>query len=116
MKRFYIFLKNRMKLSLRDMNMPIFAIIMPLVILAILGVLYGGRPAAEGASYTALEQSFGALCAIAICAGGLMACPKRWPVTGSAGYPSAFGSRRSARRLFWGWTWLCTWSIAPCRS
>ena len=76
MKRFYIFLKNQLKLSLRDMNMPIFTIIMPLVILAILGVLYGGRPAAEGAAYTALEQSFGALCAIAICAGGLMGLPQ----------------------------------------
>ena len=76
MKRFSVFLKNQLKLSLRDMNMPIFAIIMPLVVLAILGVLYGGRPAAEGAAYTALEQSFGALCAIAICAGGLMGLPQ----------------------------------------
>lgn len=32
MKRFFTFLKTELKLSLRDMNMPIFAVIMPLVI------------------------------------------------------------------------------------
>ena len=45
MKCFFIFLKTELKLSLRDMNMPIFAVIMPLVIFVILGVIYGARPA-----------------------------------------------------------------------
>lgn len=76
MKRFFIFLKTELKLSLRDMNMPIFAVIMPLVIFVILGILYGEKPAFDGASYTFLEQSFGAACAIAICAGGLMGLPQ----------------------------------------
>ena len=75
MKRFYIFLKTELKLSLRDMNMPIFAVIMPLAIFAILGVIYGAKPAYSGAGYTFLEQSFGAAGAIAICAGGLMGLP-----------------------------------------
>lgn len=75
MKRFFIFLKTELKLSIRDMNMVIFAVIMPLVILIILGIIYGSRPAFEGASYSFLEQSFGAACAVSMCAGGLMGLP-----------------------------------------
>ena len=76
MKRFFTFLKTELKLSLRDMNMPIFAVIMPLVIFVILGVIYGAKPAYDGADYTFLEQSFGAVSAVAICAGGLMGLPQ----------------------------------------
>ena len=76
MKRFFTFLKTELKLSLRDMNMPIFAVIMPLVIFIILGVIYGTEPAYDGAGYTFLEQSFGAVGAVAICAGGLMGLPQ----------------------------------------
>ena len=75
MKRFFTFLKTELKLSLRDMNMPIFAVIMPLVIFVILGIIYGTKPAYDGADYTFLEQSFGAAGAIAICASGLMGLP-----------------------------------------
>lgn len=38
MKRFFTFLKTELKLSLRDMNMPIFAVIMPPVMQKIIGV------------------------------------------------------------------------------
>lgn len=69
MKSYFTLLKNECKLSLRDMNMVIFAIAMPLVILVILGIIYGGRPAAEEADYTFLEQSFGSVCAVSMCAG-----------------------------------------------
>ena len=55
--------------------MVIFAIIMPVVILIILGFIYGNKPAFEGADYSFIEQSFGALSTIAICAGGLMGLP-----------------------------------------
>lgn len=75
MKSYFTLLKNECKLSLRDMNMVLFAIAMPLVILVILGIIYGGKPAAEGADYTFLEQSFGAVCAVSMCAGGLMGLP-----------------------------------------
>lgn len=75
MKHFFTFLKTELKLSLRDMNMVVFAVIMPLVIFVILGIIYGTKPAYDGASYTFLEQSFGAACAVAICAGGLMGLP-----------------------------------------
>ena len=75
MKRFFTFLKTELKLSLRDMNMPIFAIIMPLVIFVILGIIYGAKPAYDSAGYTFLEQTFGAVSAVAICASGLMGLP-----------------------------------------
>lgn len=75
MNTFKTMLKIEGKLSVRDMNMVIFAIAMPVVILVILGVIYGQKPAYAGADYTFLEQSFGALCSVAICAGGLMGLP-----------------------------------------
>lgn len=75
MKRFFVLLKHEMKLSIRDMNMVIFAVLMPLAILAVLGVLYGGKPAYDGAPFTFMEQSFGAVCAVSMCAGGLMGLP-----------------------------------------
>lgn len=75
MRTFGTLMKNELKLNIRNMNMVIFAIIMPLIVLVILGFLYGTKPAADGVTYTFLEQSFGALCTISICAGGLMGLP-----------------------------------------
>lgn len=75
MKTFAKMLKVEGKLSIRDMNMICFAIIMPFVIMIIIGLIYGGKPAYEGADYTFFEQSFGGLCSIAIIAGGLMGLP-----------------------------------------
>ena len=75
MRTFGTLLKNELKLSIRNMNMVIFAIIMPLLVLVILGFLYGTKSAADGTAYTFLDQSFGALCTISICAGGLMGLP-----------------------------------------
>lgn len=68
-------LKIELKLSICDMNMVIFAVIMPLLILVILGIIYGNKPAFEGASYSFIDQSLGALSSISICAGGLMGLP-----------------------------------------
>ena len=75
MKTFKTMLKNELKLSLRGMDMVIFAICMPLVVLIILGIIYGSKPASPDAGYSFLEQSFGALVSIAICAGGVMELP-----------------------------------------
>ena len=68
-------MKNEWKLNIRNMNMVIFAVIVPLTVLVILGFFYGGKPAAAGAAYIFMEQSFAALCTISICAGGLMGLP-----------------------------------------
>ena len=75
MNSFKTLLKNELKLNIRNMNMVIFAIIIPVIVLIVLGFIYGFKPAAEGMEYTFLEQSFGALCTISICAGGLMGLP-----------------------------------------
>lgn len=75
MKAFKTMLKTELKMSLRGMDMFIFAICMPLVVLVILGIIYGNKPAFEGAPYSFLEQSFSALATIAICAGGVMGLP-----------------------------------------
>ena len=75
MKTFRTMLKTELTLSLRGMDMFIFAICMPLVVLIILGIIYGNKPASDGAEFTFLEQSFGALITISICAGGVMGLP-----------------------------------------
>lgn len=75
MKTFRTMLKTELKLSLRGIDMFIFAICMPIVVLIIIGIIYGNKPAFEGAGYTFLEQSFGALTTISICAGGVMGLP-----------------------------------------
>ena len=75
MKTFGVLFKNELNLNVRNMNMVIFAIIMPLVVLIILGFIYGTKPATDSVAYTFMEQSFGALCTISICAGGLMGLP-----------------------------------------
>ena len=75
MKSFQTLLKNELKLNIRNMNMVIFAVIMPFVVQVILGFIYGTKPAGENVTYTFMEQSFGALCSISICAGGLMGLP-----------------------------------------
>lgn len=75
MKAFATILKNELRMSLRGMDMLIFAVIMPLVVLVILGLVFGQKPAFEGAEYSFLDQSFGALCSISICAGGVMGLP-----------------------------------------
>ena len=75
MKSFITMLKTELKLSLRGMDMFIFAICMPIVVLVAIGIIYGSKPAFEGANYTFLEQSFGAITSIAICAGGVMGLP-----------------------------------------
>lgn len=51
MKSFFTLLKNETKLNVRDMNMVLFAVFMPLVVLVILGFVYGSKPAFDGASY-----------------------------------------------------------------
>ncbi len=75
MKAYKTMLKTELKLSLRGMDMLIFAVIMPIIVLVLLGIIYGDKPAFEGATYTFIEQSFGALATIAICAGGVMGLP-----------------------------------------
>jgi len=75
MKTFNTMLKTEFKLSLRGMDMAIFAVGFPLIVTVILGIIFNGKPAFEGADYTFFEQSFGAVASIGICAAGVMGLP-----------------------------------------
>lgn len=75
MKTFSTMLKTELKLSIRGMDMIIFAVCLPVVVMVILGIIYGREPAFEGASYSFVAQSFGAVACIGICAGGVMGLP-----------------------------------------
>jgi len=75
MKTFQTMLKTELKLSLRAMDMLIFALIMPVIVMVLLGIIFGDKPAYDGAPYSFLAQSFGAVSSIAICAGGVMGLP-----------------------------------------
>lgn len=75
MKPFKAMFKTELKLSLRGMDMFIFAICLPVVMVVVLGIIYGSKPAYDGAEYTFLEQSFAAISTISICAGGVMGLP-----------------------------------------
>lgn len=75
MRAFRTMFKTELNISLRGMDMFIFAICMPVVVMVILGIIYGSKSAFDGAEYTFLAQSFGAVATIAICAGGVMGLP-----------------------------------------
>lgn len=68
LRAFWTLFKTEFKLSLRNMNMVIFAIFMPLVLLAIFGFTYGTKQSFPG-------EIFASLCGVSICAGGLMGLP-----------------------------------------
>lgn len=73
--KFFTILRTQLRLSFRGMDMIIFAICMPVVMVVLLGMIYGHQPAYDHAAYSFLEQSFGAISTIAICAGGVMGLP-----------------------------------------
>ena len=67
MKAFSTMFKTELKLAIRGMDMVIFAIALPVVVMIIFGVIYESK--------TTLIQSFGAVVTIAISASGLMGLP-----------------------------------------
>lgn len=75
MRAFNALFKSEFTLSVRDMNIPIFGIIFPVIVAVIIGLVSGTKPAFEGASYSFIEQSFGGFAAIAVCATALMGLP-----------------------------------------
>lgn len=75
MKAFRTMLKVESKLAIRSLDSIIFGILFPVGIVILLGIIYGNKPAFEGAGYTFMQQSFGAFVAVGICATGLMGLP-----------------------------------------
>lgn len=72
-RRFFTLAKTEMKLSLRSFDMILFGILMPLVIVFVIGLVYGGE--GNGLEPGVLARSFGAYISIGICAVGLMGMP-----------------------------------------
>ncbi len=75
MKTFSTLFRTELKISIRHMDGIFFGIFFPVGIALLLGAIYGGNPAYEGANYTMLQQSFGAFATVGICATGLMGLP-----------------------------------------
>lgn len=75
MKAFRTLLKIESKIALRVPDGIFFGVLFPVVIAVILGIIFMGKPAYDGARYTFIEQSFGAVVAFGICATGLMGIP-----------------------------------------
>lgn len=75
MKVLITMIKIELRLALRSMDNILFGILFPIGLTLILGVIYGDKPAFEGAGYTFMQQSFGAVISIGICATGLMGIP-----------------------------------------
>jgi ABC-2 type transport system permease protein len=75
MKTLWLMYKTEMKLSCREFSAVLFGILMPVGLMLLLGVLYGGSAAEEGSIVRRIDMSFGAVASIGICAAGLMGLP-----------------------------------------
>jgi len=75
MKTFMKMFKIEFRLSLRGIDMFIFAICMPVVVMLIIGMIYGNKSIDGNEGYTMLDQAFPAISTIAVCAGGVMGLP-----------------------------------------
>lgn len=75
MRALLTMIKMEGRLTLRNMDSILFGMMFPMAMAVILGIIYGDKPAFEGADYTFMQQSFGAIVSIGICATGLMGVP-----------------------------------------
>jgi ABC-2 type transport system permease protein len=75
MKTLWLMYKTEMKLSYREFSAVLFGVLMPVGLMLLLGVLYGGSVAEEGSAIRRVDMSFGAVASIGICAAGLMGLP-----------------------------------------
>ena len=71
MNAFSVLLKIELRLALRSIDMLLFAVFMPVVVLIVVGLIFGG----VDADFGMIEDTFGAFLAIGICAVGLMGLP-----------------------------------------
>ncbi|MBN2511157.1 MAG: ABC transporter permease [Spirochaetales bacterium] len=71
-KRFVVLSATEFKLSLRSFDMVLFGLLMPIAIVIVIGIIYGGK---DGGGAEMIGNSFGAYLAIGICAVGLMGLP-----------------------------------------
>ena len=75
MKTLAVLFKTEMKLAVREFSGVLFGILLPMGIMVLLGIIFGDKPAAPGASFTLVQQAFAGVTAVGICASGLMGLP-----------------------------------------
>lgn len=75
MKTFITNFKTEFKLTLRGGDTFFFGILFPIVTMIVIGLVMGNGSAQKGVDYNNIEQSFGAIVTIGICATGLMGFP-----------------------------------------
>lgn len=75
MKQLLKLLSIEGRLTIRSFESILFGICMPAGIMVLIGFIAGDKPAYEGASYTLLQASFGALITVGICATAFMGFP-----------------------------------------
>ena len=75
MKAFKTMFITEFKIALRNMDGFFFGVLFPMGVVLLLGFIYGDKLAFEGASYTMIQGSFGAVITVGICATGLMGLP-----------------------------------------
>lgn len=74
MKAFLATFKTEIRLVIRGIDTIFFGVLFPIVTALFIGILMKDK-AVEGSGYTFIEQSFGAIVSICICATGLMGLP-----------------------------------------
>lgn len=75
MKALIVLFETNMKLAVREFSGVLFGILLPMGIMLLLGIIYGGKSAFPGADYTLMQQAFAGVTAVGICASGLMGLP-----------------------------------------
>lgn len=75
MKTLWLMYKTETKLSYREFSSVLFGVLMPVGLMLLLGVLYGGSPSEAGSAVRKIDMSFAAVASIGICAAGLMGLP-----------------------------------------
>lgn len=75
MKKIITLVKIEGKLAIRGIDSVFFGIGMPMGIAILIGMICGGKPSQSGGTYTFLEESFGALITVGICATAFMGIP-----------------------------------------
>lgn len=75
MKTFITNFKTEFKLTLRGVDTIFFGVLFPVVTVIVIGLIMGNGSAQNGVDYNNIDQSFGAIVTIGICATGLMGFP-----------------------------------------
>ena len=75
MKTYFKLLQVEFRLILRSIDSIFFGVGMPVAIMLLIGLINGKNESFEGAGYTMLQSSFGALITVGICATAFMGLP-----------------------------------------